>query len=211
MSRDSPFRCPGPEHCRARLVVSRAPMTGVSGHHSQRPAVGSGVSHLQHVDRLVRVRRAIRGCPHPADPPAGYRGITLALNFGDEQEVDAALRHAVEAGARLVKPASRAEWGVLRLLRGPGRSSLGGRVRPRLPGRRRWHDRYPALNGWPPLCLSAWRSSPRAAGTYPRKRVSAGRVGNHEFPSGSAKYAYCILRSLRRDVRRPHARVGVPG
>lgn len=47
----------------------------------------------------------------PADPPAAYRGITLALNFGDEQAVDAALAHAVEAGARLVKPAERAEWG----------------------------------------------------------------------------------------------------
>lgn len=47
----------------------------------------------------------------PADPPAAFRGITLALNFGDEQAVDAALAHAVEAGARLVKPAMRAEWG----------------------------------------------------------------------------------------------------
>ena len=47
----------------------------------------------------------------PADPPAAYRGITLALNFSDEQQVDAALGHAVEAGARLIKPASRADWG----------------------------------------------------------------------------------------------------
>lgn len=47
----------------------------------------------------------------PADPPAGYRGITLALNFGNEQEVDAALAEAVKAGARLVKPAERADWG----------------------------------------------------------------------------------------------------
>ncbi|MEO9223246.1 MAG: VOC family protein [Mycobacteriaceae bacterium] len=47
----------------------------------------------------------------PADPPTGYRGITLALNFGDEPAVDAALSHAVAAGARLVKPAERAEWG----------------------------------------------------------------------------------------------------
>lgn len=45
------------------------------------------------------------------DPPAVYRGITLALNFGDEQGVDAALAHAVESGATLVKPAQRAEWG----------------------------------------------------------------------------------------------------
>ena len=47
----------------------------------------------------------------PADPPAPYRGLTLALNFGDEQAVDAALHGALDAGARLVKPASRAAWG----------------------------------------------------------------------------------------------------
>jgi catechol 2,3-dioxygenase-like lactoylglutathione lyase family enzyme len=47
----------------------------------------------------------------PPDPPAAYRGITLALNFEDEHAVDTALAHAVEAGARLVKPAARAEWG----------------------------------------------------------------------------------------------------
>ena len=47
----------------------------------------------------------------PADTPTAYRGITLALNFADEEGVDAALAMAVEAGARLVKPAARAEWG----------------------------------------------------------------------------------------------------
>ncbi len=47
----------------------------------------------------------------PADPPTGYRGITLALNFGHEREVDATLAHAVSVGATLVKPATRAEWG----------------------------------------------------------------------------------------------------
>ncbi|UFN45142.1 VOC family protein [Nocardioides okcheonensis] len=46
-----------------------------------------------------------------AEPPPLYRGVTLALNFGDEQAVDDALAHALEAGAALVKPASRAEWG----------------------------------------------------------------------------------------------------
>lgn len=49
------------------------------------------------------------GLPLAALPQ--YRGITLALNFGDEQAVDAALAAAVAAGATLVKPASRAEWG----------------------------------------------------------------------------------------------------
>ena len=33
------------------------------------------------------------------------------LYFGDVQAVDAALAQAVQAGVRLVKPASRAEWG----------------------------------------------------------------------------------------------------
>lgn len=47
----------------------------------------------------------------PADPPSTYRGITLALNFTNESEVDAALAEAVDAGARLVKPAERADWG----------------------------------------------------------------------------------------------------
>ena len=47
----------------------------------------------------------------PADPPPAYRGVTLALNVGDEAAVDDALAQAVEAGARLVKAAARAEWG----------------------------------------------------------------------------------------------------
>lgn len=47
----------------------------------------------------------------PVEPPRTYRGITLALNFADEASVDAALAHAVAAGATLVKPATRAEWG----------------------------------------------------------------------------------------------------
>lgn len=45
------------------------------------------------------------------DPPADYRGVTLALNFNSEDEVDAALAHAVQSGATLVKPAQRADWG----------------------------------------------------------------------------------------------------
>jgi catechol 2,3-dioxygenase-like lactoylglutathione lyase family enzyme len=47
----------------------------------------------------------------PATPPTGYRGVTLALNFGSVTEVDGALAHALTCGARLVKPATRAEWG----------------------------------------------------------------------------------------------------
>lgn len=47
----------------------------------------------------------------PADEPSAYRGITLALNFNDPVSVDAALSHAVTAGATLVKPGTQAEWG----------------------------------------------------------------------------------------------------
>jgi len=44
-------------------------------------------------------------------PLPDYRGVSLALNLPDETAVDLALRDAVAAGARLVKPATRAEWG----------------------------------------------------------------------------------------------------
>ena len=40
-----------------------------------------------------------------------FRGVTLALNFNGEDAVDAALQEAVDAGGRLVKPGTRAEWG----------------------------------------------------------------------------------------------------
>ena len=46
-----------------------------------------------------------------SEASAHYRGLTLALNFNDTTSVDLALAAAVEAGARLVKPAERAEWG----------------------------------------------------------------------------------------------------
>ena len=43
------------------------------------------------------------------EPPASFRGVTMALNFNDTAEVDLALDEAVKAGARLVKPAESAE------------------------------------------------------------------------------------------------------
>ena len=39
--------------------------------------------------------------------------FTLAINVETEEEVGAALQSAVEAGASLVKPATRADWGGL--------------------------------------------------------------------------------------------------
>jgi catechol 2,3-dioxygenase-like lactoylglutathione lyase family enzyme len=49
----------------------------------------------------------------PNDPPQRYQGFTLAINVETEDEVGAGLQAAVDAGATLVKPATRAEWGGL--------------------------------------------------------------------------------------------------
>ena len=42
---------------------------------------------------------------------AGFRGITLAHNVPEREDVDRALETAVAAGARLIKPAEDAYWG----------------------------------------------------------------------------------------------------
>jgi catechol 2,3-dioxygenase-like lactoylglutathione lyase family enzyme len=48
----------------------------------------------------------------PAAPlPAAFRGSTLAWNCNTAEEVDAALAHAVSAGAALVKPAHPTDYG----------------------------------------------------------------------------------------------------
>ena len=49
----------------------------------------------------------------PPEPTAPFGGITLAMNVAAEVEVDAALDAAVAAGGRLLKPATRADWGGL--------------------------------------------------------------------------------------------------
>jgi catechol 2,3-dioxygenase-like lactoylglutathione lyase family enzyme len=48
----------------------------------------------------------------PGDP-SQFDGVTLAINVGSETEVEPALNAAVAAGARLLKPATRADWGGL--------------------------------------------------------------------------------------------------
>lgn len=48
--------------------------------------------------------------PRTGSAPA-YRGVTLALNFASEAEVDDALAEALEAGAVQVKEPTRADWG----------------------------------------------------------------------------------------------------
>ena len=42
---------------------------------------------------------------------SGYSGINLAHNVATEAEVDSALDQAVLAGAKLVKPAQKSDWG----------------------------------------------------------------------------------------------------
>lgn len=48
-----------------------------------------------------------------ADGPvaAGFRGVTLAVNVGSREQVDAALLAAAAAGARIAKAAQETEWG----------------------------------------------------------------------------------------------------
>ena len=41
----------------------------------------------------------------------GFRGVALAINLGSEAEVDAAFATAEAAGAAIVKPPARTEWG----------------------------------------------------------------------------------------------------
>jgi uncharacterized protein len=43
--------------------------------------------------------------------PTGFRGVTLAWNCASSDEVDAALAHAIAAGARLIRPAEATGYG----------------------------------------------------------------------------------------------------
>lgn len=47
----------------------------------------------------------------PLSAMPDYRGVTLAINLGSEDAVDLAFARAHEAGGRIVKPPTRAEWG----------------------------------------------------------------------------------------------------
>lgn len=46
-----------------------------------------------------------------SEPRADFGGITLAINVESEAAVDEAFASAVAAGARILKPAERMEWG----------------------------------------------------------------------------------------------------
>ncbi len=46
-----------------------------------------------------------------SEPRADFGGITLAINVESEEAVTAAFEAAVTAGARILKPATRTDWG----------------------------------------------------------------------------------------------------
>ncbi|KQV03354.1 MULTISPECIES: VOC family protein [unclassified Kitasatospora] len=49
------------------------------------------------------------GVPAMGEP--SFRGVTLAVNLESTEQVDAALKVAIEAGATVVKPPAATEWG----------------------------------------------------------------------------------------------------
>jgi predicted lactoylglutathione lyase len=48
----------------------------------------------------------------PVEDLPAFRGVTLALNLGSEQEVDLAFARVREVGGRVLKPAERMSWGL---------------------------------------------------------------------------------------------------
>src|SRR5260221_12520514 len=68
---------------------------------------------------------------HVADVGSGFGGITLAHNVPSAEAVDRMLAEAVAAGATLLKPCGRGEWGGARgWLPGPGGWPGGGAPEP---------------------------------------------------------------------------------
>jgi catechol 2,3-dioxygenase-like lactoylglutathione lyase family enzyme len=47
----------------------------------------------------------------PADPPPRFRGVTLAINVESDEAVQTTMDAVEAAGATVVKPPQRAEWG----------------------------------------------------------------------------------------------------
>ena len=47
----------------------------------------------------------------PGAPTPAHRAVAIAMNVEDDAEVNRILAEAVEAGATLVRPATRADWG----------------------------------------------------------------------------------------------------
>jgi catechol 2,3-dioxygenase-like lactoylglutathione lyase family enzyme len=47
----------------------------------------------------------------PADPPSGFRGVSLAINVDGPADVDAGMAAAVAAGGTITRPAAKTDWG----------------------------------------------------------------------------------------------------
>ncbi len=47
----------------------------------------------------------------PAEKAPGFRGVTLGINLESNEAVEIMMKEALAAGASLVKPPQRAEWG----------------------------------------------------------------------------------------------------
>ncbi len=56
-------------------------------------------------------RTALAQDAHVPCTEVGFRGVTLAQNFASEQEVDAAFRHAIDCGAKMIKQPQKVFWG----------------------------------------------------------------------------------------------------
>ena len=59
----------------------------------------------------LTLRDALAADARVAPEGSGYSGINLVHNVASDDEVDAVVAQAVEAGATVVKAPSRAEWG----------------------------------------------------------------------------------------------------
>ena len=56
-------------------------------------------------------REALAGDAGVSADGRGFTGVTLAHNVASEADVDRVLAEAVEAGALLIKPAAKTDWG----------------------------------------------------------------------------------------------------
>jgi len=56
-------------------------------------------------------RQALADDAHAENGPPGFSGVTLAINYATEAEVDAAFAHALASGAREAKRPEKVFWG----------------------------------------------------------------------------------------------------
>ncbi len=66
---------------------------------------------LDHVVLGLFPRTELAADAHVENTPAGFSGVTLAINMGSKAEVDGVLAAARAAGASVPKPAEKVFWG----------------------------------------------------------------------------------------------------